>query len=124
MVVKRTTNDFLVPWTQYGIPWECKKNITTVSYFDLVSMKPKANCQVTWKANKPFKAGLELSRFVGSSDSMQIIVKHTENGQIFYMREADLFVALKKSVCVHGVLLGEWKAKVSVGRYYGLEIIL
>lgn len=121
---KHSKEDFLVPWTEYGIPWECKKESQTVSYFDYVDRKHRSACQVIWKPNEPFKAGLELKRFIGSTDSTQIIVQHTETNQLFYMRDADFLLALKKSACTYGVLLGEWKVKKTVGKYYGLELVV
>lgn len=122
--MNKEKKDFLVPWTEYGIPWECKKNSKEVSYFDSVNWKRRPNCQITWKPNEPFRAGLEIKRLTGSTVSTQIIVQDTETNKLFYMREVDFLFALKKSACICGILLGEWKVKKTIGKYYGLEIVV
>lgn len=123
MIQKHTKNEFLVPWTTHGVPWEVQAGCEEIDFFDYVNRKRLSDSPVDWKENKPFKAGLELKRFVGSTDSTQVIVQHTETGQFFYMRDQDFLQALKKSACTFGVLLGEWKFKKTVGRYYGLVLV-
>lgn len=114
------SHDYLIPWTQHGVPWKCSKNANVVSYFDYTNRKYLNGLTVTWKKNTPFKAAFEIKRFTGSTDATQIIVQHTETEQLFYIRDSDFLEALKKSACTFGVLLGEWKIKRTVGKYYGL----
>ena len=117
------TKDYLVPWTTQGVPWKCPKEAKTVSYFDYTNRKYQNGLAVTWKQNLPFKAAFKIKQFTGSTDATQIIVEHTETEQLFYMRDSDFLNALSKSACTFGVLLGKWKIKRTVGKYYGLVYV-
>jgi len=121
--MNKKSEDYQIPWTQKGVPWTCGKNVSVVSYFDYVNRKRYNNLNVTWKDNSPFKAAFKVERFISCNSTTQLILEHTETKQLFYIRDSDFLHALQKSACTYGVLLGEWKFKRTVGKYYGLVYV-
>ena len=122
--MSKPKKEILIPWTEHGVPWYCVDKAEEISYFDFGKRKYLSKVAVDWKPNEPFKAAFQVKQFAGSTDSTQVIVQHTETEQTFYIREKDFLEVLKKSACTYGVILGEWKFRRTVGKYYGLKLVV
>jgi len=115
--------NFLVPHigTEHGnVPWQLPKPTDTIlnTGYDFIAKRYKS-APIVWTNNTPFKAALKFKTVRSSRSSVQMILKNTETGVEYFMRETDFEAFMPNSTWVFGVCIGEWKYK-SYGGYCSL----
>lgn len=96
-MTSKSKEEILIPWTKNGIPWKCSKGVESISYYNFVNRVSVRDEKIVWKPNKPFDGAFQIIELVPGSDYCQLVLRNSENGQSFYIRDKDFIEAIKKN---------------------------